>query len=129
MDLPLFEQQPEQAVPLVSHSGEPLWIEVFRIHGELPFRRVDLRLRNHSNKDIRQVDCRMDYLDSTGEVVKHHSAVIFPPPSLEPNRAPTLITNKTVKVVEQTAFFTPDDLKEVQVTLEKVHFVDNTFWP
>ena len=123
------EDQPE-ALPELAHGDAPQPVSV--IVGELRkdniFKQVNLRLVNHSNKDIREVDVLLHYLDSAGQTLRDNPTVISAKLSDASQPYPILIPAEKTADVLQTAFFCPDETTQVRVSIESVTFADLDRW-
>jgi hypothetical protein len=122
-----FAQQPVTRTELHFAGTTPLKVGVLNISGEQPFRKLNLRVTNESNKDIRCVFCTLNYADQTGRIVKDHSTSLSAPLH-QSQGPPLLVARKSTTETEATAFFAPDNLASTTVTVQQVVFADGTKW-
>jgi len=127
VNLSSWSDQPEQLTPLQYDGSRPIEIEVLQIRTESPFRVVDVKLKNNSNKHIRHIDATMHYLDSAGAVLKKQVAMLATPSEPGDSRG-LLVRAKATQEASATAFFAPDTMDAVAFVLGRVYFVDGTDW-
>ncbi|MEQ9410356.1 MAG: hypothetical protein RIK87_21655 [Fuerstiella sp.] len=118
--LPSHEEMPEQLTDLMFEGSTPLSIEFTSLGDEQGFRKISLRVTNHSNKDIHMVQMKLDYLGSDGAVLKDWSA------SEAGNRV--LVAAGQSADIEVTGFFMPDETTSVRAIPESIEFADATEW-
>jgi len=126
--VPDARRRPEKLQPLQFTGDAPVSLEFLRISGDGNFKKVELRVKNISNKDIRKIDMRLHYLDASGKELKDWPANAtgsFDPQTGQ--RKPVVEKNGTADV-KVTAFFMPDETRSVRLELEGITCADATTW-
>jgi hypothetical protein len=90
----------------------------------------NLRLRaiNHSNKDVRQIDMLLVYLDDSGKKLKEWPSSHFGSLHGTQGSVKTVVAGSGTAEFDQTAFFMPEETKSASVTVRSVTFADATVW-
>lgn len=126
--VPGRDRRPEKLDPLKFAGTAPVTIENRGVDGKGNFKKVKLRVKNRSNKDIKQIDLRLHYLDASGKELKNWPGNARGSFDFDAGGwAPVVKAGKTAEV-EVTAFFMPAETKRVEVTLEEVLCADTTRW-
>ncbi len=127
-NLQSFEEEPVEPPKLQPHAHLLVNVQVQKISGEQPFRKLHMRVTNMSNQAIRNIQCRLDYKDPSGKVVKHHYALLTAPPFTESDGIRLLADKHSVEETSTTAFHAPDNMTSTTATITEITFADNTTW-
>jgi hypothetical protein len=125
--VPDADQRPARLAPLQFTGDAPVTLETLGISKDGNFAKVKLRVKNHSNKDIRRLDMRLHYLDAAGKELKSWSAQADGSFNPLGGRKP-VVGQKGTAEVEVTAFFMPEGTKRVKAVLQEVECADATSW-
>ena len=105
----------------------PVELETLKVGKESLFWQVDVKVTNHSNKNVAHINAKMHCLDREGKKLDERSAILHP--IHEPGQKRFLLaTPKSTRTTEVTAFFATDELASVRFVLESVTFGDGTTW-
>ena len=129
-DIPLpAEKMPARLDPL-RHDGHPapVTVEFLKIVGSEDFPKLQVRITNRSNKDLRRMDVRLHSRDADGKVI-HEGSSNHGTSRTTPMKEPMIALRRGAsEEVELMAFFTPKEAKRVDVILEQAIFSDATEW-
>ncbi len=132
--LPSHGKMPERIEPAVFAGHEsPAAVEFVSIGGNAPFQTAQLRVTNHSNKDIRMLGMKLDYLgpdgrrlggwdrqDQWGTPWKAGGSPVEP--------SPILVARGAKSVFEIRAPFLKQGTRTISVTVRTVRFADAETW-
>lgn len=90
------------------------------------FPKVLVRARNFANKDALTIHVTFTYLDRQGKALKDFPHTLMGTFSAA-GHSPVVEEGQTAEV-ETTAFFMPEETAGLEVTVEKVEFIDGTEW-
>ncbi len=126
--LPSPEKMPEELEPL-SFAGRaaPVTVEVVKLLPEQHPPAVELRLTNHSNKDIRTMSLRLKYEEAGGWQVRDWPT-IGQADAKEAGDVPTVLGHVAMRVFRVSAFSLRPGRKAVRADVDKVEFTDATAW-
>ena len=119
-----FEEMPEQLTELSYPGDSPVSVEFVKFTGQENFRKLQLKVTNHSNKDLQHVNLECKYLDDAGKELKDTNATASP--SGMDGRV--LVKAGESKNTEVHAFFMPPESAGVSVSPTNVIFADLTEW-
>lgn len=120
-------EQVEKLAELEFDGPCPVELETLKIGKDQMFWEADVQITNHSNKNVANIQAKMEYLDREGKKLSEQTAMLQP--MHEPSQKRFLIaTPKSTRKTEVTAFFAPDELASVRFVLESVTFGDGTTW-
>jgi hypothetical protein len=128
--LPGAAGMPEKLVPATfpGHPA-PVTLEFVRIASAQFPAKAQFRVVNHSDKDVRLIDVKLVYLDSTGRAVKDWPSVKHTPSSSADQKGPALVVRKkATAVIEVDTPFLPETARTVRATPNQVVFSDATEW-
>jgi hypothetical protein len=131
-DIPLSQAaaMPEK-LTTASFPGHdaPLTVEFVRITSAQFPARAQFRLVNHSDKDIRQAEVRLVYLDAGGRELRDWpKEVCEAAQTPDGKRPPVVVAKNASAVVEVDTPFLPPEARSVRASLLKVVFADATSW-
>jgi hypothetical protein len=127
-DLQSFQEQPVDQPEPQPDAHLLVNVQVQKISGEQPFRQLHMRVTNMSNHAIRNIQCRLDYKDASGNVVEHHDAQLTASPFPESDGIRLLADKRSVEETTTTAFHAPDNMTSATATVTEITFADNTTW-
>jgi RNA polymerase sigma factor (sigma-70 family) len=121
-------QAPEtrSAVQFPGHD-EPVSVEFIQIVPDPPPSKIECRVVNHSDKDIRKLHLELTYLDARGRKLKDFPLLQTPPP-LPHKDVPIVVARHDAAVFQATAAFMPPTTTSVRVQVRQVEFADATEW-
>jgi hypothetical protein len=124
-----FEKMPEglEEVTFEGHDA-PVSFKFRKITRDEGFKKVLLEVTNHSNKDIRELDLTLSYLDSDGEELDDHNTTQGPKQDFNAKGPGIVVAAGKSAEIEATAFFMPEETKRVGVTVNSVSFADADSW-
>ncbi len=130
-EIPLehHEEMPAEITALSFGEHErPVEVEFVRFTDrENPdFPKVLVRAQSYANKDALTIHARFTYLDRQGKALKDFPHTLTGTFSSE-GHAPVVEKGGTAEV-ETTAFFMPEETAGLEVSVEKVEFIDGTEW-
>jgi hypothetical protein len=125
--VPNAGQRPLKLAPLQFTGDAPVSLESLGFSKDRNFAKVKLRVKNHSNKDIRRVEMRLHYLDAAGKELKSWPAQADGSFNSRGGRQP-VVKEKGTADLEVTAFFMPEGTKRVTAELQEVECADATGW-
>jgi hypothetical protein len=134
-DIPLASHgsMPERIEPArFPRHDSPVTVEFVSIGGTAPFQTAQLRVTNHSNKDIRMLGMKLDYLAPEGrrlggwDRLDQRGTSRFGPDS--PGAKPILVAKGSKSVFEINAPFLTAGTKTIAVTVRTVGFADAETW-
>ncbi len=105
----------------------PVELKTLKIGKDHTFWVADVQLENHSNKNVWQIDAKMQHLDRDGKKLSEETAVILSIPEPQQKRY-LLATPKSTRKTEVTAFDAPDEFAAVRFVLQRITFGDGTTW-
>ena len=129
-NLPLAQaaDQPE-AIAQATFDGEaPASIEYLELAGEENFRKLKVRIINHSDLAIRALDLRVVFLGADGQEIENSPSSHSESSDFETGRPTAVVEAGATAEAEVMAFFMPDETKDVRITVEGVQFVNSTRW-
>jgi hypothetical protein len=92
------------------------------------FSKVQLRATNHSNKDVRKLEFRLDYLDAQGQKLDDWPGTYSGEASLGDQAPPIAVRSAQRAEFELQAHFAPEETKSVKARLVRVVCADGTVW-
>jgi hypothetical protein len=120
-------EQVEKLAELKFDGPCPVELETLKISKDRVFWEADVQVTNHSNKNVANIQAKMEYLDREGKKLSEQTAMLQP--MHEPRQKRFLMaTPKSTRKTEVTAFFAPDELASIRFVLESVTFGDGTTW-
>ena len=129
LDIPLPSAAllPEQVVPakFPGHAA-PVTVTFLGLVGD-PFRKVEVKIVNHSDKAIRELNLRVIYRDASAENVSEASAK-HGYMSRTPDKPYFLEKQGQARVKLDHAPFIPEEAAAAELALERVVFADATEW-
>ncbi|MBW3539250.1 MAG: hypothetical protein KY476_03190 [Planctomycetes bacterium] len=125
--LPDHAQMPER-LEEASFEGHPapVTVEFVSLQRDDNFPKVQLRAVNHSNKDVRQIEMKFEYLDAAGKTLKDWPAN-WSGDGTASDEAAALPAGKSADI-ETTAFFLPEEAKSVRPVVQRIIFADASEW-
>ena len=89
---------------------------------------LKLRAVNHSNKDVREIDMLVVYLDGNGKKLKDfpgsHTGMLHG----DTGNVETVVAKNATAEFGQSAFFIPEETTSAAVRVRGVTFADATVW-
>jgi hypothetical protein len=132
-DIPLAAAagQPEKLSPAAFPGHDsPLTAEFVRVTAAQFPSKAQLRLVNHSDKDIRTADLRLVYLDAAGKELRDWpNAPCAAPETADGKRPPVMVPKNASAVIEVNTPFMPATTATLRATALKVVFSDASVWP
>ncbi len=132
--LPSHGSMPERIEP-ASFAGHeaPVAVDFVSIGGTAPFQTAQLRVTNHSNKDIRMLGMKLDYLAPDGRRLggwdKQDQWGTPWHPGSDPGAAnPILVAKGSKSVFEINAPFLTKETKTIAIAVRTVRFADAETW-
>jgi hypothetical protein len=122
-----WNQQPLKPVELQFSGSAPISVEVLELIRQEPFSHVNVRLINHSNKDVASVLYTLNYLDKAGRKLADNLGH-FSRGFGSTGTPDVAIAKGSSLEKEATAFFMPKDTASVTVSLKSVKFMDASVW-
>jgi hypothetical protein len=131
--LPAHGSMPERIEPAEFAGHEaPVTVEFVSLGGKAPFQTAQLRVTNHSNKDIRMLGLKLNYLAADGQRLggwdnlDEHGAMSS---ARRGGAAKAVLVAKSSKsVIEVNAPFLKDGTQTIAVTVCTVGFADAESW-
>jgi hypothetical protein len=123
-------RKPEKIVPATFPGHEtPFTLEFVKITASGNFSKAQFRLVNHSDKDLRAIDMKLDYLNAQGAKIKDWFRTSHAPtPMLPMKEVPILVARQGTVLVEIDAPFMPAGTAKINAIPLKAIFGDATVW-
>ena len=129
-DVPLarWSEMPEKIEPLAFGSWDaPIVVRFLGFADrDSQFPKVNVRVKNHSNKVVLTAHVELGYLDEHGKTLKdfpHTLQGTFTAQGHQP-----LAAKGATADTEATAFFMPAETKRIAVRVDRVEFIDGSQW-
>jgi hypothetical protein len=127
--VPQAEERPEALQPLeFAGHPEPVSVESLGLNRSENSPKVQLRATNHSNKDVRKLEFRLDYLDAQGQKLDDWPGTYSGEASLGDQAPPIAVRSAQRAEFELQAHFAPEETKSVKARLVRVVCADGTVW-
>jgi RNA polymerase sigma factor (sigma-70 family) len=126
--LPSPEKMPEK-LGVLSFTGHtaPVTVEVVNLLPEQHPPAVELRLTNHSNKDVRRLDLGLSY-EEAGEWRLRDRPAVWPTGAEAKPDVPAVLARGQAKVFRVSAFGLRQGTRAARAAVVKVEFTDATEW-
>jgi hypothetical protein len=130
-NIPLTKSAAQPAEPMtLAFAGfdHPLTLGVGDLKRETIFKEFELTLNNHTNKDIREIEFTMHYLDAQGEKLRDNPTSVAAKYDDAKEPYPILVKAGATAKMMQTAYLCPDETRQITITLTSVLFADLERW-
>lgn len=122
-------EQPAELTKLAFDGFDhPITLDIGELKRETIFKEAELTLRNRSNKDIREIEFTMHYLDAQGEKLRDNPTSIAAKYEDSKEPYPILVKAGGTTKMMQTAYLCPDETKQITITVTSVLFADLERW-
>lgn len=122
-------EQPAE-LPSLTFDGfdHPLTIGAGELKRDAIFKEVELTMTNYSNKDIREIELTMHYLDAQGNKLRDNPTSMAAKYDNAHEPYPILVKAGATTKRVQTAYLCPDETKQVTLTVSSILFADLERW-
>ena len=122
-----FAQQPEAVTELAYQGEAPVTFEFVAFQKrDTDFPKVTMTTHNHTNKDIKNLQCKFLYTDALDNELKNsYSTLQATEFSMDPK---PMVAAGESHTADQAAFFMPKETTTVRFQLHGIEFMDGTTW-
>jgi hypothetical protein len=130
-DVPLrkADQMPEKLTPARFPGSAPIKVDFVRMTKDGFLTRAQLRITNLSDKPIRALELRADYLDSAGKEISKANHLEHREEAKEnAKEMPLIVGAKETATRDVMAAFAPANLQGMRITPQVITFADGSKW-
>ena len=130
-DIPLVAdaRKPEKIVPATFPGHDaPFSVTLVSITDRSNFAKAQFRIENHSDKDLRMIDVKLEYQDASGKKLRDWPSATYMAQSQSAGELPIAVEKGGTKTVEMNTPFLPAGTARVVATPHKGTFADATSW-